>query len=98
MCACVFRVSPLGEHNPGVQPERALPEVQEAQQDQRRQQAGPVPVPAGARGGGARAGGRGGGGGGARIQEGQIGDVWGPPPWSELDAPPPPSLPPPLHR
>lgn len=62
-----------GEHHPRVQPERALPEVQEAHQDQRRQ-GGPVPVPPRPRGGGARAGGRGGpdGGGGARIQEGQI--------------------------
>lgn len=56
-----------GEHHPRVQPERALPEVQEAHQDQRRQ-GGPVPVPPRPRGGGARAGGRG----GARIQEGQI--------------------------
>lgn len=45
-----------GEHHPRVQPERTLPEVQEAQQDQRRQDQ-PITVPTGHRGGGARAAG-----------------------------------------
>lgn len=47
---------PPGEHHPRVQPERTLPEVQEAQQDQRRQDQ-PITVPTGHRGGGARAAG-----------------------------------------
>lgn len=51
---------PPGEHHPGVQPERALPEIQEAQQEQRRE-ARPIPVPAGPGGGGARAAGSPGG-------------------------------------
>lgn len=47
-------VSPPGKHHPRVQPERTLPEIQEAQQDQGRQSQ-PIPVPTSPRGGGARA-------------------------------------------
>lgn len=64
---------PLGEHHPRVQPEWALPEIQEVQQGQRRQ-GHPVTVPSspGGGGGGARAAGSWQPGAGGRNQEGQI--------------------------
>lgn len=39
-------LTPPGKHNPGIQLERTLPEIQKAQQKQRRQ-GEPVPVPTG---------------------------------------------------
>lgn len=73
-CSLIYWLTSLstGKHHPRVQPQRTLPEIQEAQQDEGRRQGQPIAVPACPRGGGARAGRRRRPGGGVRIQERQM--------------------------